>query len=93
VIHERHRHRYELNNQFREPLERAGLVASGLCAGRDLVEITELRDHPWMLGCQFHPEFRSRPDSPHPLFMGFIEAAAKTLVEGAQTSLPLNLAR
>jgi CTP synthase len=93
VIYERHRHRYEFNNRFQEPLERAGLVASGLCAGRDLVEITELRDHPWMLGCQFHPEFRSRPDSPHPLFMGFIEAAAKTLVEGAQTSLPLNLAR
>jgi CTP synthase len=54
------------------------------------VEITELRDHPWMLACQFHPEFKSRPDSPHPLFSGFIGAAKETLVEGAQTSLPLN---
>jgi CTP synthase len=54
------------------------------------VEITELRDHPWMLACQFHPEFKSHPDSPHPLFLGFMGAAKETLVEGAQTSLPLN---
>jgi len=90
VVHERHRHRYEFNNQFRQPLEEAGLVASGLSPDGRLVEIAELRDHPWMLACQFHPEFKSRPDSPHPLFLGFIGAAKETLVEGAQTSLPLN---
>jgi CTP synthase len=90
IAFERHRHRYEFNNQFRHPLEEAGLVASGLSPDGKLVEITELRDHPWMVACQFHPEFRSRPDSPHPLFMGFIGAAKETLVEGAQTTLPLN---
>jgi CTP synthase len=90
VVHERHRHRYEFNNHFRQPLEEAGLVPSGLSPDGRLVEITELRDHPWMLACQFHPEFKSRPDSPHPLFLGFIGAAKETLVEGAQTSLPLN---
>lgn len=87
---ERHRHRYEFNNRFRQPLEEAGLVASGLSPDGRLVELTELRNHPWMVACQFHPEFKSRPDSPHPLFLGFIGAATKTLVEGAQTSLPLN---
>ena len=90
VVYERHRHRYEFNNDFRQPLEEAGIVASGLSPDGRLVEITELRDHPWMLGCQFHPEFKSRPDSPHPLFVGFIGAAKETLIEGAQTSLPLN---
>ena len=90
VVYERHRHRYEFNNNFRQQLEEAGLVASGLSPDGRLVEITELREHPWMLACQFHPEFRSRPDSPHPLFLGFIGAAKETLVEGAQTSLPLN---
>ncbi|MFW6105719.1 MAG: CTP synthase, partial [Chloroflexota bacterium] len=90
VAYERHRHRYEFNNQFRQPLEEAGLVPSGLSPDGKLVEITELRDHPWMLACQFHPEFKSHPNFPHPLFLGFIEAAKETLVEGAQTSLPLN---
>ena len=93
VVYERHRHRYEFNNRFRQPLEEAGLVSSGLSPDGRLVEMVELRDHPWMLGCQFHPEFRSRPDSPHPLFLALIEAAKETLVEGAQTSLPLNLGR
>lgn len=90
IAYERHRHRYEFNNQFRHSLEEAGLVASGLSPDGRLVEITELRDHPWMIACQFHPEFRSRPDSPHPVFMGFIAAAKETLVEGAQTTLPLS---
>ncbi len=90
VVYERHRHRYEFNNDFRRPLEEAGIVASGLSPDGRLVEIAELRDHPWMLACQFHPEFKSRPDSPHPLFVGFIGAAKETLIEGAQTSLPLN---
>jgi CTP synthase len=90
VVYERHRHRYEFNNRFRQPLEEAGLVPSGLSPDGRLVEISELRDHPWMLACQFHPEFKSRPDSAHPLFLGFIGAARETLVEGAQTTLPLN---
>jgi CTP synthase len=90
VVYERHRHRYEFNNDFRQPLEEAGITASGLSPDGRLVEITELRDHPWMVACQFHPEFRSRPDSPHPLFVGFVGAAKETLIEGAQTSLPLN---
>jgi CTP synthase len=91
VAYERHRHRYEFNNDFRQALEEAGLVSSGLSPDGKLVEITELRDHPWMLACQFHPEFKSRPDSPHPLFLGFVGAARETLVEGTQTSLPLNI--
>jgi CTP synthase len=90
VVYERHRHRYEFNNDFRQPLEQGGITASGLSPDGKLVEITELRDHPWMVACQFHPEFRSRPDAPHPLFVGFVGAAKETLVEGAQTSLPLN---
>ena len=72
---ERHRHRYELNNEFRAQLQEAGLVASGTLPDDSLVEICELRDHPWMVGSQFHPEFRSRPNRPHPLFDGFVTAA------------------
>lgn len=72
---ERHRHRYELNNEFRPQLEEAGLIASGTLPDGSLVEICELRDHPWMVGTQFHPEFRSRPNRPHPLFVGFVGAA------------------
>jgi CTP synthase len=90
MVYERHRHRYEFNNDFRQPLEEAGIVASGLSPDGRLVEVAELRDHPWMVACQFHPEFKSRPDSPHPLFVGFVGAAKETLIEGAQTSLPLN---
>jgi CTP synthase len=90
VVYERHRHRYEFNNDFRQPLEQAGITASGLSPDGRLVEITELRDHPWMVACQFHPEFKSRPDFPHPLFVGFVGAAKERLIEGAQTSLPLN---
>jgi CTP synthase len=89
VVYERHRHRYEFNNDFRQPLQEAGLVPSGLSPDGRLVEIAELRDHPWMVACQFHPEFKSRLDSPHPLFVGFIGAAKEALIEGAQTSLPL----
>ena len=90
VVYERHRHRFEFNNHFRQPLEEAGLMASGLSPDGKLVEIAELKNHPWMLACQFHPEFKSRPDFPHPLFVDFIKAAKETLVEGAQTSLPLS---
>jgi CTP synthase len=75
-ITERHRHRYEFNNAYRGLLSHAGLVPSGLSPSGTLVEICELRDHPWMLGTQFHPEFLSRPDRPHPLFRDFVGAAA-----------------
>jgi CTP synthase len=74
---ERHRHRYEFNNAYREALAEAGLIPSGLSPDGALVEICELRDHPWMVGSQFHAEFRSRPNRPHPLFRGFLEAAAR----------------
>ncbi|MCS6842827.1 MAG: CTP synthase [Caldilineales bacterium] len=72
---ERHRHRFELNNAYRERLTQAGLVLSGLSPDGRLVEVAELRDHPWMLGSQFHPEFKSRPNRPHPLFKAFLAAA------------------
>lgn len=74
-VHERHRHRFEVNNAYRELLASAGMVFSGLSPDGRLVEIGELADHPFMLGCQFHPEFKSRPTRPHPLFQSFIEAA------------------
>ena len=74
-ISERHRHRYEFNNKFRELLTLKGLVISGLSPDGELVEIVELKNHPWFLGCQFHPEFKSRPTEPHPLFSAFIGAA------------------
>ncbi|MDA8402799.1 MAG: CTP synthase [Desulfobacteraceae bacterium] len=74
-ISERHRHRYEFNDAFRNRLEENGLFITGLSPREDLVEIIELKDHPWFLGCQFHPEFKSRPMSPHPLFKEFIKAA------------------
>jgi len=88
LIYERHRHRYEFNNQFREALDKAGLKASGLSPDGQLVEICELENHPFMLGTQFHPEFRSRPNRPHPLFRRFIGAAREVLREGAQPPLP-----
>ncbi|MBR4747665.1 MAG: CTP synthase [Desulfovibrio sp.] len=75
LVQERHRHRYEFNNAFKSQLEEKGLVYSGLSPDDSLVEIVELKDHPWFLGCQFHPEFRSRPMAPHPLFREFIKAA------------------
>jgi CTP synthase len=75
-ISERHRHRYEVNNLYREPLEAAGLRFSGLSPDGQLVELIELPDHPWFMGCQFHPELKSRPTRPHPLFAAFIGAAA-----------------
>jgi CTP synthase len=76
-IFERHRHRYEFNMEFKQPLVKNGLILSGLSPDSCLVEIVELKDHPWFLGCQFHPEFKSRPMSPHPLFREFIRASLK----------------
>ena len=74
-ISERHRHRYEFNNAFKDRLEEKGLVISGTSPNGELVEIIEIKDHPWFLGCQFHPEFKSRPMEPHPLFREFIRAS------------------
>ena len=89
VIRERHRHRYEFNNDFRQRLEEAGMVFSGLSPNGSLVEISELNDHPFMMSCQFHPEFLSRPNRPHPLFREFVGAAREIPVDGTQSSLPL----
>lgn len=77
VIYERHRHRYEFNNQFRERMENAGFTFSGTSPDGRLIEIVELKDHPWFVASQFHPEFTSRPTRPQPLFKGFIEASIK----------------
>ncbi|MBY0405180.1 MAG: CTP synthase, partial [Cyanobacteria bacterium] len=75
VVMERHRHRYEINNEYREILTNAGLIISGVSPDRKLVEIIELENHPWFVATQFHPEFKSRPDNPHPLFKGLMETA------------------
>lgn len=77
-VHERHRHRYEVNNAYREALEDAGMVFSGTSPDGRLVEIAELKDHPFFIGSQFHPEFKSRPLRPHPLFHGFVAACGRT---------------
>jgi CTP synthase len=74
-IAERHRHRYEFNMKYREQLEKQGLVISGTSPDGTLAEVVELSNHPWFVACQFHPEFRSRPRAPHPLFRGFVGAA------------------
>ena len=76
-ISERHRHRFEFNNTYREEMQSHGMVLAGLSPNGKLVEIVELPDHPWFIGVQFHPEFKSRPDRPHPLFFGFVKAAAE----------------
>ena len=91
MIMERHRHRFELNNSYRESLESSGLIVGGLSPDGNLVETGEVRDHPFMVGTQYHPEFKSRPNRPHPLFSQFIAAANNTIREGAQRPLPLDL--
>jgi CTP synthase len=75
MISERHRHRYEVANKYREAMTHKGLVLSGTSPDQRLVEMVELRDHPYFVGCQFHPEFKSRPQGPHPLFARFVRAA------------------
>ncbi len=87
IIEERHRHRYEFNNVYRSPLEQAGLQISGVSIDGELVEIIEIPDHPWFLGCQFHPEFTSTPRRGHPLFIGFIEAALAHLSQTKELAL------
>lgn len=84
LVSERHRHRYEFNNDYRIQLEEAGLIASGTSPDGNLVEVTEVYDHPFMIGSQFHPEFASRPERPHPLFREFIRVAKTILREGGQ---------
>ena len=86
-VMERHRHRFEFNNKYRQQLEQSGLVISGISPDGRLVEIVELADHPWYVASQFHPEFLSRPDHPHPLFRGFVSAAAMELREDHQRTL------
>jgi CTP synthase len=90
LVYERHRHRFEFNNQFHDILQKAGMVYSGLSPDGRLVELCELANHPWMVSCQFHPEFGSRLGRPHPLFRDFIGVAKNVLREGAQPSLPLS---
>ena len=87
MIHERHRRRYEVNNVYRQQLADAGLVISGTFQEGRLVEITELRDHPWFVASQFHPEFKSRPTRPAPLFREFVSAAHARARERAQATV------
>jgi CTP synthase len=77
MIDERHRHRYEFNNDYRDTLGRSGMVIAGQSPDGRLVEIIEIKDHPWFVGVQFHPEFKSRPNRPHPLFRDFVKAALR----------------
>lgn len=93
VVNERHRHRFEVNNSYREAFESVGFWPTGLSPDGRLVEIMELAGHPFMVGVQFHPEFRSRPNRPHPLFREFIGVAKQTLREGDQHKLPLDALR
>ncbi len=83
-ISERHRHRFEVNNKYRDALEKAGVEFSGLSPDSSLVEIMEYRRHPWFVGCQFHPEFKSRPTAPHPLFRGFVKAVLAAKMEAGK---------
>jgi CTP synthase len=91
IIYERHRHRFEVNNRYRDALEDAGMVLSGQSPDGRLVEIVELRDHPWFVASQFHPEFKSRPDRPHPLFTGFVRAAMAKAAETQQPPVPVRV--
>ena len=96
-ISERHRHRYEFNREYQEALVASGLDFTGATPDDTYVEIVEIRDHPWFLGCQFHPEFKSRPLAPHPLFKAFIGAAVdfkktRHVEDGAATKMVANKA-
>jgi CTP synthase len=85
-IRERHRHRYEFNNNYRQQLEEAGLVFAGTTPDGELVEIVEIADHPWFVATQFHPEFKSQPFAPHPLFRDFVGASIKQRVQQKKAS-------
>jgi CTP synthase len=84
-VHERHRHRFEFNNNYLDALQNAGLVISGVSVDNELVEMVELSDHPWFVGCQFHPEFTSQPREGHPLFNSFIRAALAHQEQGKES--------
>ena len=79
IISERHRHRYEFNNEYINDMEKNGLIITGKLQNGELVEIVEVKNHPYMIGVQFHPELKSRIINPHPLFVGFIDAAKKLI--------------
>ena len=83
VVMERHRHRYELNNDYRERLQKAGLTLCGTSPDHELVELVELSEHPWFVASQYHPEFKSRPDRAHPLFKGLIRAALEQQLQSS----------
>lgn len=85
-VSERHRHRYEFNNKYSEIFEKRGMLLSGKCKDRNLIEIIEITDHPWFVGVQFHPEFKSRPLSPHPLFTSFVAASLATKLTSVKVS-------
>src|SRR6185436_1784856 len=91
LVEERHRHRYEVNPEYVRALEERGLRVTGLSPDGKFVEIMELADHPWFLGCQFHPEYRSRPSTPHPLFRSFI-AAARAYKQANKTTMIMSKA-
>lgn len=80
-ISERHRHRYEFNNEYRKIMEDNGMTISGTSPDGELVEIIEIKNHPYFIASQFHPELKSRPDKPHPLFVGLLKAAKKKIEE------------
>lgn len=75
LINERHRHRYEFNNKYKAEFEKAGMIPTGINEENNLVEIIELKDHPWFVGVQFHPEYKSTVANPHPIFVNFVKAA------------------
>ncbi|MFO8075697.1 MAG: hypothetical protein R6T85_06225, partial [Egibacteraceae bacterium] len=83
VVYERHRHRWEVANRYRQQLDAAGMVIAGVSPDERLVEVVELADHPWFVASQFHPEFRSRPNRPQPLFDGFVAAAKARMLAQA----------
>ena len=89
LISERHRHRYEVNNAYRDQCEAAGMVFSGMNPELGLVEMIELPDHPYFVGCQFHPEFKSKPFAPHPLFAGFVRAARERRDQSQRAAAPV----
>jgi CTP synthase len=87
-ISERHRHRYEVANKYREAMAQKGLVLSGMSPDQRLVEMIELREHPYFVGCQFHPEFKSRPQNAHPLFAHFVRAGLERQRERSKAEKP-----
>jgi CTP synthase len=86
LIQERHRHRYEVNDAFKSQLAAKGMIFSGICPDNGLVEMIELPEHPWFVGCQFHPELKSRATNAHPLFREFVRAAVESADRQAQTA-------